>query len=74
MSVDQPSEPMIEVNGTPRAFAAGETVADLVQRLEIPAAQVAVELNRAILPRDRYTTQVLQDGDRLEIVSFVGGG
>ena len=36
-------------------------------------SELAVELNRAILPRDRYET-LLQDGDRLEIVSFVGGG
>jgi len=50
------------------------TLVALVEMLAMKADRVAVELNRHIVPRDRWTETPLNDGDRLEIVHFVGGG
>jgi sulfur carrier protein len=67
------------INGEARAFADSATPADftlaaLVESLEMKPDRVAVELNRDIVPRDLWPQTVLKDGDRLEIVHFVGGG
>ncbi len=64
---------MIEVNGEPRRAAASATVRTLLAELALPAERIAIELNRDLLPRDRYDRR-LAAGDRLEIVTFVGGG
>jgi thiamine biosynthesis protein ThiS len=50
------------------------TLASLVEALGMRSDRVAVELNRDIVPRDRWPDTLLRDGDRLEIVQFVGGG
>jgi sulfur carrier protein len=50
------------------------SVLGLLEMLEIDPRRVAVELNLEILPKPDYATTVLQDGDRIEIVQFVGGG
>jgi thiamine biosynthesis protein ThiS len=64
----------IELNGERRAIRSGATVRDLVEvELRIAAERVAVELNRALLPRTQWD-RVLAGGDRIEIVTFVGGG
>ena len=64
----------IQVNGEPRAVPAGTTVVDLLSLLELAPERVAVELDRAILRRDRWAGEPLQAGACLEIVQFVGGG
>lgn len=64
----------IIVNGEDRQAADGARLTDLLGQLGLPAAKVAVELNREIVPRSRYGEQALAEGDRLEIVHFVGGG
>ncbi len=64
----------IELNGESAEVAAGETVAALLERLGRDPRLVAVEHNGTILKRDRYAAQVLEPGDRLEIVGFVQGG
>jgi sulfur carrier protein len=64
----------VVVNGQPRAIASPITVAALLQELEIPLRGVAVEINGQIVPRARHGEQLLHSGDRLEIVSLVGGG
>ncbi len=64
----------LHINGELRQFAAGLTVAALVESLGMKADRVAVELNREIVPRDRWPAVILNDGDHLEIVHFVGGG
>ena len=61
------------INGAEKDFAAA-TLADLVAELGIKADRVAIELNYDIIPRDRWTATNLSDGDKLEIVHFVGGG
>ncbi|GGY41529.1 thiamine biosynthesis protein ThiS [Parvularcula lutaonensis] len=52
----------------------GTSVADLLAHLGIVGGKVAVERNRAIVARSSFDTQMLQDGDVIEIVRFVGGG
>ena len=47
---------------------------ELLDELHISKDQVAVEVNLSIVKRDLYTTFALHDGDRIEIVKFVGGG
>lgn len=64
---------MLQVNGTERD-AGGLTVAALLEQEGFARDRVAVERNGDIVPRARYADTVLQDGDRVEIVRFVGGG
>ena len=64
----------IQVNGESRGVGDGQTVAALLHELEIRADRVAVELNLEILDRDEYETRGLREGDRVEILSFIGGG
>ncbi|MCA8977105.1 MAG: sulfur carrier protein ThiS [Planctomycetes bacterium] len=64
----------ITVNGEARAVAAGATVADLVAALGIAKGPVAVERNREVVPRAEHGATALRDGDRLEVVTFFGGG
>ena len=61
------------INGETRAFSA-ETLSALVEQLGMRPDRVAIELNRDIVPRDRWHETRLNEGDRLEIVHFVGGG
>ena len=64
----------IHINGEPRIFEAALTVSSLIEQLGMKSDRVAVELNREIVPRERWLATQLVDGDRLEIVHFVGGG
>jgi thiazole synthase len=64
----------IIVNGEKRSFSGGESVAGLLAELGIDARKVAVELNLEILPRTSYQSTRLNEGDKLEIVHFIGGG
>lgn len=64
----------LTVNGEPREIRSGASVADLLRELELGSDRVAVERNRSILPRHRYRETLLAEGDRIEIVHFVGGG
>lgn len=62
------------MNDEPRTLRDGATVADLVAALGLGPRRIAVELNRAIVPRAAYPTAQLHDGDTVEIIHFVGGG
>jgi thiamine biosynthesis protein ThiS len=64
----------LHINGDQKTFPSPLTLAGLVESLAMKPDRVAVELNRDIVPRDRWTQTELHDGDRLEIVHFVGGG
>jgi sulfur carrier protein len=69
----------LHINGEERTFPdpappAGFTLAALIEHLNMKSDRVAVELNREIAPRERWPQTILKDGDRLEIVHFVGGG
>jgi thiamine biosynthesis protein ThiS len=64
----------LTVNGEDRAFEAVLDVAGLVAVLGLNPRKVAVERNLAIVPRSAYGSTLLADGDRIEIVHFIGGG
>jgi sulfur carrier protein len=67
----------LHINGEPRTFpdiTAQFTLTALIESLSMKPDRVAVELNREIVPRDRWPQTLLKEGDRLEIVHFVGGG
>jgi thiamine biosynthesis protein ThiS len=61
-------------NGRPREVADETTVAALLAELDRPAPQVAVEVNRELLPRDRHAEVRLCPGDEVEVVTLAGGG
>jgi sulfur carrier protein len=62
------------INGDEKAFDAPLSLAELIEQLGMKGDRVAVELNRAIVSRAEWPATQLNDGDRLEIVHFVGGG
>jgi thiamine biosynthesis protein ThiS len=64
----------IHVNGEARTWRSGATVAELLQDLDIRTERVAVELNLEILDRATFDQRSLKDGDRIEILGFIGGG
>lgn len=61
------------INGENQVWSA-DTLSALVDQLGMKSDRVAIELNREIVPRDQWAQTRLADGDRLEIVHFVGGG
>jgi sulfur carrier protein len=69
----------LQINGEESIFETvpgqdTSTLAALIELLSMKPDRVAVELNLEIVPRDRWSETLLKDGDRLEIVHFVGGG
>jgi sulfur carrier protein len=64
----------IHVNGETRMAADGATVADLLRELQVRPDRVAVELNLEVLDRNDFEGRSLHEGDRVEIISFIGGG
>jgi len=68
------SEIVIELNGSARRVAEGATVATLLADLDLDGRTVVVELNRQIVRRTEISDTQLEDGDRVELVHFVGGG
>ena len=64
----------IVFNGEEREFSGATTVAELLQRYDFEPRQVAVEVNLELAPRGRHAEWILQDGDRVEVVTLVGGG
>ena len=64
----------ITINGEERKMQQGTILSVLIEELGISCARVAVERNREIVPPEAYSETRLEEGDQLEIVSFVGGG
>ena len=64
----------LKLNGEKKEIQDGLSVSGLLGVLNIEPARVAVEVNLSIIKKDSYGTHMLQDGDEVEIVSFVGGG
>jgi sulfur carrier protein len=64
----------IHINSKPHEVNSGMSVAELLSDLGVTQAHVAVELNLDVVPRARHAETILHDGDRLEIVTLVGGG
>ncbi len=64
----------IQLNGDPFELAGPLSVAALLVQLNVDARRVAVELNLVVLKRAAFETTMVQPGDVMEIVNFVGGG
>ena len=64
---------MVKVNGK-QLDVQGKTISELVEIEGYQITRVAVELNEDIVPKSAYDSTVLNDGDSVEIVGFVGGG
>jgi len=64
----------IQLNGERYELPDGQSVADLLQRLELTGRRLAVELNRDIVPRSQHAATVLAEGDQVEVVHAIGGG
>ena len=64
----------VYINGEQRVVEAVATVADLVAALGLETRKVAVEQNLEIVPRSLHGATPVHDGDRFEIVTFIGGG
>jgi sulfur carrier protein len=64
----------ITVNSERRLISPGTTVAELLEQLAIKDARVAVEVNLDVIRREMRKARVLEEGDQVEVVSFVGGG
>ena len=65
---------MITVNGKQIQLTAEMSVADYLELNNYQINRIAVEMNEEILPKYSYSETMLKDGDRLEVVTFVGGG
>jgi sulfur carrier protein len=64
----------VVINGQPRTVNQGTTIAGLIGDLGLSGKPVAVERNREVVPRAQHASTELAAGDRLEVVTFVGGG
>jgi sulfur carrier protein len=64
----------IQLNGEDREVAASATLAALIASLGMQADRIAVELNGDIVQRGKWAETPVRDGDKLEVVHFVGGG
>lgn len=64
----------VYVNGEVKELSSPLSLAELITQLDLPAARIAVELNRAVVRRADWGATTLNDDDRIEIVHFVGGG
>jgi thiamine biosynthesis protein ThiS len=64
----------VYVNGEIKELSGTPSLVELVAQLELPAARIAIELNREVVRRSEWGSTVLKDEDRIEIVHFVGGG
>lgn len=66
--------PAVRVNGEERRVGDATSVSALLESLELRPHGVAVEINRQVIPRQQHGERLLEDGDEIEIVTFVGGG
>jgi len=66
--------PQVIYNGEPRTVAPGTSVASFLTELKLDPRRVAVEVNLKLVPRQEHAEFTLADGDRVEIVTLVGGG
>ena len=70
----EPGTITVRVNEREERVAAGTSVAALVERLGLARTACAVEVNRELVPKRAHADRVLGEGDRVEIVTLVGGG
>ncbi|MGH9485677.1 MAG: sulfur carrier protein ThiS [Terriglobales bacterium] len=64
----------ILLNGAGRELAQGATITELVAELELAGRRIAVEVNGHIVPASEHKEHALDEGDRVELISAIGGG
>ncbi len=64
----------LTINGKERDLRSGSTLSELLRELEISSPHFAVALNYQVVPKSKYETTPVEDGDKIEIVHAVGGG
>jgi thiamine biosynthesis protein ThiS len=64
----------IDLNGEPKEIPADLSVTELIETLGLPSERLAIEVNRRIIRRADWPATTLAEGDRVEVVHFVGGG
>ena len=64
----------VYINGEAKEIQGTPTLAELINQLDLPAARIAVELNREVVRRSDWGNTMVHEDDRIEIVHFVGGG
>lgn len=62
------------INGEPKDLPESLNIVDVLRRFDVPSQRVAVELNRSVVRRKDWEHTTVTDGDRIEVVHFVGGG
>lgn len=65
---------IVQVNGEPKELPPGATVCMLIESLGLHARACAAEVNQQLIPKSQHQQHVLESGDRIEIVTLVGGG
>jgi len=65
---------LVQINGESREVRDRSTLSDLVGQLSLAPARIAIELNQQVVRRDQWDQTTLAEGDRIEIIHFVGGG
>lgn len=68
------SEVLIFVNGSEQAIEAGSSLTEIISAMRLEGRRIAVERNETIVPKSAYSSVVIDEGDRLEIVHAIGGG
>ena len=64
----------VTVNGEPHDVPPQTTILQLIELADVPPNYLAVEVNADVVPRDQHATRELSEGDRVEVVTLVGGG
>lgn len=64
----------VQINGNAREVSEGLTLSDLIAELSLAPERIAIERNQQVVRRDEWPNTIVADGDRIEIVHFVGGG
>jgi len=62
------------INGEEKGLPGPISVSDLLDRFELPSQRVAIELNKIVIRKSNWAETLVNDGDRIEVVHFVGGG
>jgi len=65
---------LVQLNGESREVRDRATLEDLISELSLQPARIAIELNKDVVRRGKWAETTLAEGDRIEIVHFVGGG
>ncbi|MCI5884454.1 MAG: sulfur carrier protein ThiS [Clostridiales bacterium] len=65
---------MVQINGVNKEQYDGKTLEEMIAEEGYEKSRIAIEINEEIIPKTRYGEVILQDADRVEVVSFVGGG